>query len=387
MTVVVNAANLTEAGARSVATNFLRAHADSHRTDKLIVYVPPGRDYEGLAGPKIAIRTLPHLLQNRASRFLASGRWWRQMVKREQADAVFNMGNYSVPVSIPQVTLFHWAYAIYPESEVWQLMGRKDWVKRKLRCLFVRSHLPAASVVIAQTETAAERLRDLHGVQDVRVVPNAVSLQNAERKGGPLPALGPGGTRVRLLCFSRYNPHKNLEVLLPVAERLKRMNAPFQIVLTVGLQQHDNVKGLLRRIERQGLTDYLWNIGPVAMQDVPRLYASVDALLFPTLLESFSQTYVEAMHFGKPIFTSDRDFGRDVCGPAAFYFDPTEPEDIVRVVTAAYEDPEALSKRVEEGKRRVAAMPDWPTVAGMFMDILHEVAAGRPACSRKASIA
>jgi glycosyltransferase involved in cell wall biosynthesis len=109
------------------------------------------------------------------------------------------------------------------------------------------------------------------------------------------------------------------------------------------------------------------------MQDVPRLYASVDALLLPTLLESFSQTYIEAMHFGKPIFTSDRDFAHDVCGDVAFFFDPHDPGDIVRTLVRAHRDRDGLLTRVERGRQRVAAMPDWHTVAGMFLDILHSV--------------
>jgi len=62
---------------------------------------------------------------------------------------------------------------------------------------------------------------------------------------------------------------------------------------------------------------------------VPSLYAQSDALLMPTLLESFSGTYVEAMFHKIVILTSKLDFAEDVCGESAFYFDPTSPEDIL----------------------------------------------------------
>ena len=51
-------------------------------------------------------------------------------------------------------------------------------------------------------------------------------------------------------------------------------------------------------------------------------------MILPTLLESFSATYIEAMFHGKTILTSDLDFARDVCGEAAFYFDPLNPQSI-----------------------------------------------------------
>jgi hypothetical protein len=49
------------------------------------------------------------------------------------------------------------------------------------------------------------------------------------------------------------------------------------------------------------------------MSDVPKWYKATQALLLPTLLESFSGTYIEAMHFERPIFTSNLDFAKEVC--------------------------------------------------------------------------
>jgi len=213
----------------------------------------------------------------------------------------------------------------------------------------------------------------LYRVKAVHVIPNAVSLQESNEVVQPLPALGPRGSRVRLLCFARYYSHKNIEVLLPVAQRFKDANSPFQIILTFAHNQNSRAKALMQSIQREGLADYICNIGPVDMQDVPRLYASVDALLLPTLLESFSQTYVEAMRFGKPIFTSDRDFAREVCGSVAFFFDPQDPGDIARTVVQAFEDRDELTARIEQGRQRIAAMPDWHTVAGMLVHVLHSV--------------
>jgi glycosyltransferase involved in cell wall biosynthesis len=200
-----------------------------------------------------------------------------------------------------------------------------------------------------------------------------VSLQESNEIVQPLPALGPRGSRIRLLCFTKYYSHKNIEVLLPVARQFKDTKAPFQIILTFAHNQSSRAKAIMESIRREGLSDHVCNMGPVDMQDVPRLYASVDALLLPTLLESFSQTYIEAMHFGKPIFTSDRDFARDVCGDVAFFFDPHDAGDIARTVVQAFKDRGELTARIERGKQRMAAMPDWHTVAGMLVDILHSV--------------
>jgi glycosyltransferase involved in cell wall biosynthesis len=381
MRVLVNAVALATAGGRSVAVNFLKTYAAAGWEDELLVCSPRGCGYEELVGKHIRILALSKTLTQPLPRLTLGNCLWRRLVRRERPDVIFNMGNYALSASVPQVTLFHWAYAIYSEREVWRLMGWRDWIRRRLRCVFLRRQLPFTSVMVAQTQTAARRLRQLYGIEDVRVVPNAVSLWASSGRLEPLPALGPRDSRTRLLCFTRYYSHKNIEVLLPVAKQLKDANAPFQIILTFAHDQNGRAKAIMEGIRRQGLDDYIQNIGPVDMQDVPRLYASVDALLLPTLLESFSQTYVEAMHFGKPIFTSDRDFAHDVCGDVAFFFDPHDPDDIVHTVTEAYRDRDALAVRIQRGKQRVAAMPDWHTVTGMLMDILHAVRHGH--CSEQ----
>jgi len=111
----------------------------------------------------------------------------------------------------------------------------------------------------------------------------------------------------------------------------------------------------------------------VDMSSVPALYASVDGMILPTLLESFSGTYVEAMHYGVPVFTSDRDFARDVCGDAAYYFDPLNPKGILDTVTGAFAEPAELERRVALGRETVAAMPDWFEVARAYVALLEEI--------------
>jgi glycosyltransferase involved in cell wall biosynthesis len=373
MKVLVNAVALASAGGRSVAMNFLKAYAVADGEDEFLVCSPPMCGYEELAGKHIRILPLSRFLTQPSLRLILGSRLWRRLVQRERPDVIFNMGNYALSVPVPQMTLFHWPYAIYPESEAWRLMGWTDWVVRKLRCLVFRRQLPFTSVMVAQTQTAAERLRRLYGIRNIRVIPNAVSLRESNGTADPLPALGPRSSPIRLLCLTRYYSHKNIEVLLPVARQFRDTNAPFRIILTFAPDQESGAKALMAGVRREGLTDYIRNVGPVGMRDVPRLYVSVDALLLPTLLESFSQTYIEAMHFGKPVFTSDRDFAREVCGDVAFYFDPQDPGDIVRTVVQAFEHRGELAARVERGRQRVAAMPDWHTVAGMFVDVLHRV--------------
>jgi len=53
----------------------------------------------------------------------------------------------------------------------------------------------------------------------------------------------------------------------------------------------------------------------------------------PTLVESFTASYPEAMIMKKPILTSDYQFSRTVCLDSALYFNPYNPIDIVSKIT------------------------------------------------------
>jgi glycosyltransferase involved in cell wall biosynthesis len=89
-------------------------------------------------------------------------------------------------------------------------------------------------------------------------------------------------------------------------------------------------------------------------------YRHSSALILPTLLESFTATYLEAMQFDCPVLTSDLDFAREVCGEAAIYFDPWNVDDMCNAILRLRDDP-ALQRNLRlQGRERLQKVfPDW----------------------------
>lgn len=86
------------------------------------------------------------------------------------------------------------------------------------------------------------------------------------------------------------------------------------------------------------------NVGPLKAFDCPAFYQTLDGVVFPSLLECFSATPIEAMAMKLPLFASDRTFVRDVCGDFADYFDPLSPEDVARTIASKLLQPRNENK-------------------------------------------
>ena len=376
MKILVNALACRVAGARTVATNFLRCYRDGDFDHELVVYAPAQCGYEELEAPNVHIHLVPNIVHRAPARPWVDNVWMKRVLEDVKPDVIFALGSIAYPTVLPQLVLYHWPYAIYPEDEVWQRLSFANRTSRRIRRWLFGRRAPFASRFAAQTETARLRLERLWSLSNVSVVPNAVSvgLDPGSRRPSCLPEGVPAEGKRLLLCLTRYYPHKNLEVLLELGRRILDTGAPFVVLLTVSEDQGSAVSALLRAIEREGLGDVVVNLGTVPMEQVPALHLACDGLLLPTILESFSGTYVESMHWKRPVFTSDRDFARDVCGDAGWYFDPLDPDDVLSVLHTAFDDPVELQRRISLGRERSESFPTWPEVAAHYVELLESVA-------------
>ena len=375
--IVVNAVSLRSAGGRSVAINFLRAANQSSRDFLMEVFAPADSGYEDCASPRIRIHIVPDWINQNWLRPVTDEHWLTKRIDDLAPDVIFSMGNFSVPSSRKQVVLFMWPYATYPEGEIWDRMSWKDVQTRKAKIATFRKRLKYADVVAPQTQTSAERLRKYYPeINELRVVPTAVALNQFKQPlSGERAAFDWSQPGKKLLCLTRYYPHKNLEILVELARLIKFHEKPYSVIITIADEQHVGAAQLIEQIKQEEVQEVIHNIGPVPMDEVPALYELTDGLLLPTLLESFSGTYVDAMFMKKPIFTSDRDFARDVCGEAAFYFDPLSAGQILEVIESGFNDPDRLQHTLDAGYNRVSEFPDWNKVADMYLDLLERTAA------------
>jgi ubiquinone/menaquinone biosynthesis C-methylase UbiE len=212
----------------------------------------------------------------------------------------------------------------------------------------------------------------------VAIIPNTFSLAKPGGNGDRAPSDGSEGARpFTFLYLTYYYAHKNIDILVDAARKLpKYTDKSAKCVITIVPEQHPGARRLLEQLDRGEAAGRIENIGPVPSEMLPGVYRRADALIFPTLLESFSRTYLEAMYFGLPILTSDRDFAHHLCGDAATYFDPLDADSVARAMTRVMKDADLRQGLVENGRRILAQAPTWDGIAARFVDALERTARG-----------
>jgi glycosyltransferase involved in cell wall biosynthesis len=127
-------------------------------------------------------------------------------------------------------------------------------------------------------------------------------------------------------------PHKNIPVLLSA---VKLLGGQVSLAL-VGARSvfTDKAKNMISRFQ---ISDYVHLLGRLTDKELSQLYSQASAFVFPSLIEGFGLTGLEAMAVGLPVIAANSSCLPEVYGQAAVYFDPKSPQDlsqkIIRVVS------------------------------------------------------
>ena len=158
--------------------------------------------------------------------------------------------------------------------------------------------------------------------------------------------LYPSKTDFEILCLSANYPHKNLQIIPKIIDKLVKdfSMINFRFVLTLNKDE----LGFPDRYD-----NFIHYIGKVDIKQIPSLYQKIDFVIIPTLLELFSTTYLEAMHMGKPLICSDMGFARYICHDAAIYCNPMNPSEYASAIHELSRDKILQMKLVDHGYENV----------------------------------
>jgi glycosyltransferase involved in cell wall biosynthesis len=376
--IAVIAHALRSAGGLSVGRDLIDGITSVAPENEYLFLIPEGLGYEELCEriPNAEIHALPAV--NFAKRVWQDRVRTPKLIKAFDPDVVLALDSslgLAKPPS-PQAIVFYAAQLLYPESH----FGPRT-LKDKIRHKYLKRHftkeLIKTQLVFCQTEVMATRLRETYGFAGKTVVASP-SVPDSMRQipvDEPSPTAFKGHeNKLKLFCPARYYPHKNLEVLTELFSKYPDELKNVLVFITLTPDQHPNAKKLLSEISRLGLEENIINLGHIPYEEIGGYYRNSDALFMPSLLESFSTTYVEAMAAGLPILTSDLDFARGACGEAANYFDPFSAESVKNAILAFRSNEARQQKLSQLGEKMMRNdIISWDEIATRVIDELSKI--------------
>lgn len=363
--------------------NFMDSLAESAPQHEYLITVPIGCGYEDIALPP---GSKFYFCEDKDSNTAFFSRVRIEfgevpsVLKAFNPDVVFNMQNHGLRgTRYPQAIWIRNGYLVYPSKYFGNIL-LKERLQANLQRLYLRSTLKHADLLFCQTPVMRQRIADYYNydISKIKLLPNTLSTFLQQRKRGKPPACPDelSDDKFKCLILSQYYPHKNPEMVLDACLSSKKRLDDLVFITTLSEQQNVHSKHFLGRLDKNPhLKGLIRNIGPIAHEELETYYRHVQLVIMPTLMESFSITYLEAMHFGVPILTTDIDFARYLCGDAAAYYNPWRPESFVEKLLMLKSDAEARSKLVDAGHQQLKkfSLP-WKDVVKTAISELEQLA-------------
>lgn len=289
--------------------------------------------------------------------------WWQQvalpaLARRQHADVILSFVNIAAYISaVPTVIYFHQSLYFFKDAG-WNppligrckiLLGRMFVLLGFRNARFVVAQTKAVrEAILAQSNLPPERIAAIHTGEPDGNSPSEADLALQQRVSGTLGSFSPPIA----IYLSHPTHYKNFDLLFRSACRMKETHTPGSFALTLDKHRKGDelyntlIRQYEARIQELDIGDRVIFIGSLPPNVVPGVLEKCQALVFPSLIESFPQPLTEAMSVGLPLLLADRPYAREIGGDAALFFDPVDDgsslAELLRVISVDVERVKSL---------------------------------------------
>lgn len=354
--VFINALQLSIGGGKNILDNYIERLYENKLYHNYYILTPSYDDYKKYSKEKLIIIEIKDIFKINISLIFLYFYKYQRIINKYKIDLVFNFGDIIIPTKVAQIYFFDWPYAVYSAKNIWKGMSFKNLLIRKIKLFLVKRYINIVELTLCQTDNIYQRLKIQYKLKKLKIIPTPLSLSFTNINSN-IEFNFPTGKKI-FMYPSSFSSHKNFEIIISLGKLIMSQKLPFLIVITI---DEVKAKNYLSIIKNQNI-DCIYNTGKLSLNEISALYKKSDALLFPSFLETYGLPYLEAMFFEKPILTSNLDFAKAICGDLPFYFNPNNAESILFEMIHFTEDKSKLKEKLEKGKDRIKALPDWDAV-------------------------
>lgn len=302
---------------------------------------------------------------------------WRRIVRKWNPNVLFSSANFALLRSpVPQLLLMREGGLFNPYylKHVYPQLNARSRLSTVLRRRMMIRSIRSATQVMFPSET----LRDWVA----RWVPEIARTGIVNRYGIDLNRFVVDRERpdidrnkINLLYVSVYYPHKDPCTLSRAVSLLRESGIDATASITMeeqeftlwssGISEYEE----LRRAEQKGEVQ----LGSVKYDRLRELYNEASIFVFTSISETFGFPLVEAMACGLPVIAADTTINREICGPAALYHTPQNPESLAKRITELSERPDLYRWLSSEGRRRAHDLFDGRRHFSRTVEILKDL--------------
>ncbi|MBL8168412.1 MAG: glycosyltransferase family 4 protein [Acidobacteria bacterium] len=180
-----------------------------------------------------------------------------------------------------------------------------------------------------------------------------------------------GIARGFLLAVGSLQPRKNLERLIRTYARLRREQPDFAPQLVIVGRKLWLAESIFAEVSRQPWASDVILTGYVGDDDLPALYRTASAFVYPSLFEGFGLPPLEAMACGTPVITSNISSLPEVAGSAALLVDPLNEQELAAALQRILNDQPLRARLRAEGVRQAAKFT-WRDAAEKTLQLYRE---------------
>lgn len=126
------------------------------------------------------------------------------------------------------------------------------------------------------------------------------------------------------------NQKKNFHVLLDLMKLMPEKHL-YIIGMKADVRHNTYATYIKQRINQENIHNVTLR-GPVSHNEKIWMYQNCEAFLFPSLLEGFGLPVIEAMQFGRPVFSSAETSLREIGGDFAYFWKNFNPQEMKQLI-------------------------------------------------------
>jgi glycosyltransferase involved in cell wall biosynthesis len=266
---------------------------------------------------------------------------------------------------------FAQAWIAYPNNVAYKFLPFISRYKNRIKFFIQSLFFKRYDFLIVEQQHVRESLIKIGFKEDkISVVDNCISGIFEDEycwQKVIFPKLDKARSENRTIGFiGRAYSHKNVAILKEVNDILKeKYLISFNFIFTFSEQEMKNL-GFDK-------LDNFFSVGEININQCPSFYNQIDALIFPSLLECFSVSPLEAMKMKTPVIASEYVFVKELCKDFAFYFNPLEPLSIASSIVDCFSNDDIRNGKVTGAFNLVNSLPSATDRVRSTMKIIEEI--------------